>query len=248
MVDVFDEVEEELRSEQYKRLLKTWGPWVAGVLVLALVAALSWWGYDSWRNDRADRAAVAYDEGRVALSEGDADSADAAFVRVIEIGGGYKALALQQRAGIALEAGRADDAVALFDEAARATRDPLLSDLARLKAAWLVMDTDAAREDVAARLEPLAADGRPYSAYAREAQAMLHLQYGETAEARPIFALLSLSQDVPGDVRQRAQQALDAIDSGVAAAIPEIVGASASAGALPSAPSTSPSSNEPSAQ
>ncbi|WP_262422735.1 tetratricopeptide repeat protein [Brevundimonas denitrificans] len=77
MVDVFEEVEEELRSERYRRLVRTWGPWVAGALVLALVAALAWWGWQSWQTGRAETAATHYDRGMQALSEGDAAAADA---------------------------------------------------------------------------------------------------------------------------------------------------------------------------
>lgn len=223
MVDVFEEVEEELRSDRYKRFLRSWGPWIAGALVLALVAALAWWGWQSWQTGKAEEAAGHYDRGVQSLSEGDVEAADAAFIEAAETGAsGYKALALQQRAGIAVTRNQIAEAVALFDEAASATREPLLADLARLKAAWLLMDT-ASLEDIESRLAPLASDGRPYDVYAREAQGLVRIQHGQTAEARPVFALLSLSQDVPDPIRQRAQMILDAIDSGVAASIAEIV-------------------------
>ena len=59
--------------------------------------------------------------------------------------------------------------------------------------------------DLQARLEPLAKEKRPLRAYAQEAQAMALLQHGKTAEARQIFVQLQLGQDVPDDVRARAQ-------------------------------------------
>ncbi|MFN3537789.1 MAG: tetratricopeptide repeat protein [Brevundimonas sp.] len=229
MVDVFEEVEEELRSERYRRLFRTWWPWVAGALVLALVAALAWWGWQSWQTSRAETAAAHYDRGMQALSEENIDAAEAAFVEAVDVGsGGYKALALHQRAGIAVAQDRIEDAVALFDEAASASRQPLIADLARLKAAFLLMDT-ASLEDIEARLAPIAEDGRPFSPYAREAQGLARIQHGQTAQARPVFALLALGQDVPDVVRQRAQLVQDAIDSGVAASMAEIVRAQAEA-------------------
>ena len=227
MVDVFEEVEEELRSERYRRLFRTWGPWVAGALVLALVAALAWWGWQSWQTSRAETAAAHYDRGMQALSEGNTDAADAAFVEAVDTGsGGYKALALQQRAGIALNAGETEQAVALFDEAADASGQTVISDLARLKAVYLLIDT-APLEEIEERLAPIAEDDRPFSAYAREAQGLARIQHGQVAEARPVFALLALGQDVPDVVRQRAQLVQDAIDSGVAASMAEIVRAQA---------------------
>ena len=40
MVDVFEEVEGELRSERYRELARRFLPWIVGLLVLALAVAL----------------------------------------------------------------------------------------------------------------------------------------------------------------------------------------------------------------
>ncbi|MNL62533.1 hypothetical protein D3C87_1865620 [compost metagenome] len=92
------------------------------------------------------------------------------------------------------------------------------------------MDT-ASLEDIQKRLEPLAEDKRPLHAFAQEALAMAQLQHGKTAEARQAFVQLQLGQDVPDDVRQRAQAGVQAIDSGTAAGLAAIVRAAV---ALPS--------------
>lgn len=236
MVDVFDEVEEELRSERYKRLARTWLPVVVGLLVLALVAALAWWGWQSWQTRKADTASVSYQAGLDALEANDQAAATTAFQAVVDEGNGaYKALALMQQAQTAIIANDMEKAVALFDDAAKATGDPIIADPARLKAVYLLMDT-APLADVESRLEPLVKEGRPLRALAQEAQAMARLQAGQTAEAREVFVLLQFGQDLPDAVRQRAQAAISAIDTGTAAAIPEIIKAQA---ALP-APSAAP--------
>jgi hypothetical protein len=220
VVDVFEQVEEELRSDRYKRLARTWLPVVGGVLLIALIAALSWWGWDSWQTSKADKASVAYDRGLESMAAGNPIGADAAFVQAVKEGNGaYKALALQQRAQIALDANRIPDAIALLDEAADATRDPILSDFAALKAAWLVMDTNASLADIESRLEPLTGDNSPYRFDAREALAMARLQFGQTAEARQALVLLKNDLDTPQAVGQRAGVTVEAIDAGVAANI-----------------------------
>ncbi|WP_374596626.1 tetratricopeptide repeat protein [Brevundimonas sp.] len=218
MVDVFEQVEEELRSDRYKRLARTWLPVVGGVLLIALIAALSWWGWDSWQTSKADKASVAYDRGLDSLEAGNPIGADAAFVQAAKEGNGaYKALALQMRAQIAVDANRIPDAIRHLDDAAKATRDPILSDIAALKAAWLVMDTNASLADVEGRLEPLTGDKRPYRYDAREALAMARLQAGQTAEARQALVLLKNDLDAPQPVIQRAGAVVEAIDGGVAA-------------------------------
>ena len=132
MVDVFDQVEEELRSDRYKRLARTWLPVAGGVLLVALIAALAWWGWQKMETAKADKASVAYQRGLESLEANNPVGADAAFTQAADEGNAaYKALALQHRAGIAVQQNRIPDAVELLDEAAGATRDPLLADGAR---------------------------------------------------------------------------------------------------------------------
>ena len=227
MSDVFDQVEEELRSARYIRWARTWLPVIGGILLVALIAALSVWGWDTWQTRKADAASTAYERGVEALQADNPVTADAAFLQAAREGNSaYKALALMERAGIALADKRDAEALKLMDEAAKASHDPLIADAAALKAALIAMDT-ASLEDVQKRLAPLAKDKRPFSAYAREAQAMVLLQHGKTAEARDILLVLKADLNVPQDVGQRAALALDQIDSGAAANLPRILAAMA---------------------
>ena len=242
MVDVFEQVEEELRSERYKRLARTWLPVVGVVLVVALIGALGWWGWDSYNSNQAAKGAAAYDRGMEALRAEKPMDARAAFEEAVKAGGAYKVLALQQQAGLAVTANKIPDAVRLFDEASKAANDPILGDPAALKAAFLIMDT-APLAEIEKRLEPLADDKRPLHAFAQEALAMAQLQHGKTAEARQAFVQLQLGQDVPDDIRQRAQAGVQAIDSGTAGGLAAIVRAAV---ALP-APAATPAVAAPAA-
>lgn len=233
MVDVFEQVEEELRSDRYKRLARTWLPVAGGVLLVALVAALAFWGWDSWQTSRADKASVAYDRGMESLQAGNPVGADAAFIQAAKDGNGaYRVMALSQRAAIALADNRVAEAIAHLDEAAKASRDPLLSDPAAYKAALLAMDSETL-EQLEARLEPIAREGRPLSAFALEALAMARLQHGQVAPAREALVLLKNGLETPAIVTQRADLAIAAIDAGGAANLAAIVRAQ---GAIPVAP------------
>jgi hypothetical protein len=233
VVDVFEQVEEELRSDRYKRLARTWLPVAGGVLLVALIAALAFWGWDSWQTSKADKASVAYDRGMQSMQANNPVGADAAFTQAAKEGNGaYKALALMARAGIAVDANRIPDAIKLFDEAAKASRDPLFHDAAVLKAAWLAMDSETLPQ-IEARLTPIAEDGRPFSPFAVEALAMARLQHGQAPAAREALVLLKNGLDTPDIVAQRADIAIAAIDSGAVANLSAIVRAQA---ALPAAP------------
>jgi len=233
VVDVFEQVEEELRSDRYKRLARTWLPVAGGVLLVALVGALLWWGWQNWETSRAAKASVAYDRGLESLQANNTVGADTAFALAAKEGNGaYKAMALMQRAGIALQANRVPEAVEYFDQAAKASRDPLLTDPAAYKAALLLMDT-APLADIEARLVPLTKDDRPLRDFALEALAMARLQNGQTAPAREALVLLKNGLDTPEIVSQRADVAIAAIDSGSAPGLAAILKAQA---ALPPAP------------
>lgn len=223
LVDVFEQVEEELRSERYKRLARTWLPIGAGVGAIALISALGWWGYQTWQTNEADKASVAYQRGIEAFTAGNMDQANTAFGEAADTASrGYKALALMQQAGIAVEQGKNDEAVRLFDEAAKAGRDPIIADGAALKAAYLLVDKGSL-EDMTKRLEPLTGEKRPYRALAQEALATVQLLHNKPTEARETFVQLQLGQDVPQTVRQRAVVAVQLIDSGTHGAVRKIV-------------------------
>lgn len=244
MSDVFEQVEEELRSERYKRLARVWLPLVGGILLIALIAALAWWGWQSMETSKADKASLAYDRGLEALQSNNPVGADAAFTQAAKEGNGaYKSLALQQRAGIALDAGRDAEALSLMDEAAKASRDPLIADAAAFKAMLLAMDIETL-EQVQARAKPLTGDKGPFRAFAREAEAMALLQHGKTAEAKDMLTVLKNDLDTPEVVTRRAQIALDAIDSGnvanLAAITRQMATAAAAAAARPAAPQPQP--------
>ncbi|WP_420477736.1 hypothetical protein [Brevundimonas sp. FT23028] len=253
MSDVFEQVEEELRSERYKRLARTWLPVVGGILLVALIAALSWWGWQSWETSKADKASIAMERGLDSLQQNNPVGADAAFAQAAKEGNAaYKSLALQQRAGIALDAGRDAEALAYLDEAARATRDPLISGPAAYKALLLAMDIETL-DQVKARADALIGDDKPFNAFAQEALAMALLQHGKTEEAKGILVVLKNDLDTPEQVSRNAQIAMDAIDAGGVANIQAVMtqmaaAQAAAAQARAQAPAQQAAPQQPAAQ
>lgn len=251
MSDVFEEVEENLRTERWIALAKRWWPVAAGVAAAALLVVAGFWFFDARKGWTGAEASQAYQRGIDALQADNESGAEAAFVEAGEAGNpAYRALALMQRAAIRIENGETQEAVALFDEAADATNEPLIADIASLKAAWTLMDS-ASLEDLTVRLTPLTEDGRPFRYHAREALALARLQHGQSDQARQTLQALSLELDVPENVRERAQIALGLIESGAAEAIPGIVEAAGRAAETDAAqaqrPGAAPEASAPAA-
>jgi hypothetical protein len=227
VVDIFDEVEEQERARRWRELARKFLPWLIGAAVAALAVFGGWYGWRSWQAAETAKSSEAYSRGLEALGRGDTAAAETAFTAASETGSaGYRSLALQMRAGLFVERGNTAEAVALLDEAAKLSRNPLVSDAAGLKAALLVLDT-APYADVEERLRPLMEEGRPFRESAREALAIAKLAAGRAKEAREDFVVLGSALDAPEGLRQRAQAAVQAIDSGTALRAPAIAKAAA---------------------
>jgi hypothetical protein len=237
VTDIFEEVEEQLRSDRYKTLALKALPWAGGLLALALVAALAFWGFTTHTTRQDALASESYAAGLEALQSGDKDKAFAAFDTAAKAGSkSYKSLALMQQGGLRLGADRVPEAVALFDEAAKSAPDDLIGDGARLQAVYALLDTANALE-MDGRLKVLLGEGRPFRLQAREAAAMSKLVHGQTQAAREDFAALANGLDTPQGLRQRALAAQAVIDNGGA---PNVLAIAKAARAIPAGAVLSP--------
>jgi hypothetical protein len=231
LTDLFEEVEEQLRSDRYRALARKAAPWVLALAAAALVIALGVWGWEQYRTQTTNKASEQYAAGLTAQAQGDTAKAVQLFGEVAKSPSkAYRTLALMQLGGAKVAAGKPDDvkaAVAFFDQAAAAAPDDVLGDAARLKSAFAILDT-APFAEVEGRLAPLMKDGHPYRVQAREALAFAKLLKGDTAGARGDFVVITGTLEAPEGARQRAQAAIGLIDTGSAKAVPAAVKAAQS--------------------
>ena len=207
MVDLFEEVEEQLRSDRYVALARRAAPWITAIFALVLVGYFGFWGYKLFQDRNQATATMEYQRGVDALSQNDQAGALGHFQSVAKSGPpAYRALALMQEGGLRQVAGKDDEAARDFDAAARLAPQPILGDLAQLRAALAVLD-EAPYSQLERRLKPLTDSKRPYAFQAREALAMAKLMAGKTADAKSDFAGLQAALDAPEDMRQRAAYA-----------------------------------------
>lgn len=209
MPDIFDEVEEDLRADRAKRLAQKWGGIALGVALLALAGVGGWQAW-RWNETRqATAAAATYLTLHRASEVEGADLATAAngFAALgRESPAGYRTLARLRAAALKAETGDLPAALALWTEVASdRDADPLYRDLATLLGVTHAIDSGDPAQ-LAARLAPLTADGNPWRASAREAQALLAIRRGAPEEARRILEALVADAAAPQGVRERAQR------------------------------------------
>ncbi len=224
MVDVFDEVDEQIRADRFRALVRRTVPYFIGALLLCVAAVLGVWAYGKFNTGASGKASLAYARGVDLETKGDHDGAFAQFVDAAKGPAGYKALSLMQEAGIRLEQNKTAEAVSLFDQAAKASPDKILGDIASLKAAYALLDT-ASLTDITARLTPLMAADRPYHAQAREALALAKIAAGQLSQARSDLGVIQLMADTPDSERQRAGALITLIDSGTASSLKALAAA-----------------------
>lgn len=208
MVDFINEVEEELRKDDYNKLLKKYGPAIAAVIAIIIAGT----AYLEWRKSSDDRMARAASSSYVSASDlaagGQSDRAVSSFVALSEKApSGYAGLSLMRAAAVELEGGDSAKAVDLYDQAAEKFKLARHKDLAKLKAAYILSD-QGAYADVQARLDPLAAKEAPYEFLARELAGFVAYQTGDMNTARQEFTYLESIPGVPPSIAERAGQFL----------------------------------------
>ena len=211
VVDIFDEVNEDLRAERAERLLKKYAWLLVAVAVAIVGAAAGWQLWTRWQTRQDEAAAVRYVEAQNAIEQPGASKTDQLPV-LIQLAAnapeGYKTLARLRAAGLKADAGDLQGAVALWNEVAGDVKaDPLLRDLATLQISLRELDHgDPAQLE--ARLKPLADPTNPWSMLAREQLAMLDLRQNKPDDARKTLRMLSIDIGAPAGLRTRASALL----------------------------------------
>jgi hypothetical protein len=209
--DIFDEVQEDLRAERARQLGMRYGGTLAALVLVAVVAVGGWQGWRWYQTRESEAAANAF---LVVHRETEAQGADlkASAARFDDIASkapeGYRILARLRSAALKSETGDLPGALAEWDAVAKDNgADPLYRDLASLN--WVLHGLDS--QDPAmltARITPLAAEGSPWRASARELQALVAIRQGNTAEARRVLEGLVGDAAAPQGLRDRATRVL----------------------------------------
>ena len=221
MVDIFEEVEEGLRSDRFQGWLKSYGPWVIGGALVIIGGTAGYQGFQAWTQSQREASSEAFISAIRAAEQDQLAVAAAGFETLAEEGvAGYPALALMQRAAIALEEGDNAAAANYFEQVTRATSEPVIRDLAEIRAVWALWDS-LSFADVEISLQSLASDTAPYRFLARETIGAAALRDGQLDRAEDAYQFISFAFDAPEGVRRRAQEALAIIERERALAAPE---------------------------
>jgi hypothetical protein len=203
VVDIFQEVDEEVRRERLQKLWERYGVYVIAAAVVLVLAVAGWRGYEWWETRKAVRAGDAFEAARTLSEQGKHDEAEAAFAKVAAEGTQSYRVMGQMRAATELAQTDKPAAVRVYDLiAADSGSGPVMQDLAAVRAALLLVDT-ASYDDLRARLEPVTAPDRTFRHSARSLLALSAWRNGNESEARRFAEMIIGDPDTPAALRSR---------------------------------------------
>jgi hypothetical protein len=203
--ELFDEVDEDVRRDQLKKLWDQYSIYIVAAAFLIIAAVGGWRGYQYLEAKKAAEAGAAFDKA-VELSEQNKHAeAEAAFTDLAaKAPSGYRMLA---RLRAAAEVANRDPKAAakLYDDIAadRSVGAPE-RDLAKVRAAGLLLETES-YPSMRQRLEPATAPGATFRHTARELLALSAWRAGDTAAARQWLDLIANDGETPPSLRSRAE-------------------------------------------
>lgn len=212
MSDIFREIDEELRRENFEKLWARYGRYVIVLAVLIVLATIVGWRWQEYRarqsQNEGARYAVALD---LAHQGKDKEAADAFAALAQQSGGGRAILARLEEGTLKARAGDKAGALSAYDALAKdGSVEPLYRDVATLLAAQLTLK-DGDPKTVIKHLAPLTSASNPWHPTALELTALAQLKAGDKKDARATYQRLADDLTAPQNMRARATEMLAAL-------------------------------------
>jgi hypothetical protein len=203
--EFYAEVDEEVRREQLKKLWDRYSIYIIALALLIIAGVGGWRAYQHVEGQKAAEAGAAFNKALELADQNKHAEAEAAFAELAgRAPAGYRMLARFHQAA---EVATRDKAAAakLYDElAADRSIGAAHQELARLRAAGLLVDT-APYAEIKQRLEGDVAPGATFHHAARELLALSAWRANDAAAARQWLDMIALDGETPPSLRSRAE-------------------------------------------
>ena len=222
MVDIFDEVDEDIRAERLGRFARRYAVVFAGLAVLVVVGVAGW-EFWQWRQGQQNtKAAAAYlavmEQAGQRGSAADRQHLAQAFGAVASSSpAGYATLAKLNQASLLADSGHLKDAEPIWDGLINdGNLNPVLRQVATL--GWASHEIDTAEPSlIQARLESLSAADSPWRPIALQYLAMLSIRTGHKDQAIKTLQQVAGDVSTPADMRNMANAMAQALGAPPAA-------------------------------
>ena len=205
MSELFDEVDEEVRREQLKKLWDKYSLYFIALMVLIVAAVGGWRGYQYLEAKKAAEAGAVFEKAVELSEQGKHAEAETAFADLAaKAPSGYRTLS---RLRAAAEASARDPKAAakMYDDIATdRSIGSEWQDLAKIRAASLLVDS-ASYADIQQRLESSAEPKATFRHSARELLALSAWRNNDMTAARKWVDAIAEDGETPPGLRSRAE-------------------------------------------
>jgi hypothetical protein len=204
MADIFNEIDEELRGDQMRRLWSAYSGLFVALAVLIVLGVAGWRGWDYWSEKTARADGDKYVAALQLSSKGDYQGAAVALRDLSTTGNaGYRMLARLRAADELSLSGDQPGAMSAFDAIAKDGSIPtVFKGFAAIRAAYLALDLED-RDKLEARVKPLSVSGNQWRHAAREILAVSAWKAGDLAAAKSWVDQIETDADTPSDLTNR---------------------------------------------
>jgi hypothetical protein len=203
--EIFDEISEDLRREQFKKVWERYSAFILGAALLIVAGVGGWRGYSYIQAQRAAEAGAAFEAASTLSDQGKHAEAEAAFNKIAADGNNTYRTFARFRGAAELATHDVPAAIKAYDAlAADTSLDQKNRDLAQLRASGLLVDT-ASYDELQKRLEPLTGTDRTYRHTAREYLVLSAWKNGNVAAARNWIDTIMTDAETPTSLRSRAE-------------------------------------------
>jgi hypothetical protein len=208
---LIQEVDEELRHEQYQKLWKRYGNWAIAGAIAVVLAVAGYQGWQTWQSKLRQREAAQFDAAARLVADGKTQDAIQAM-GVLEDSSrtGYALAAGMARASMLADGGDVAGALATYEKVASSSAPRQYRDLAVIKAALLALDAgDPASYEQ--RITDMTTAGNAWHYSATEILAMMAQKKGDTKRAIDLYKQIADDSQAPRNMRARATEMLAAL-------------------------------------
>jgi hypothetical protein len=203
--ELFDEVDEEVRRDQLKKLWDQYSIYIIGLALLIIAGVGGWRGYQYLEAKKAAEAGAAFDRAAELSDQNKHAEAEAAFADLAaKAPYGYRILARLRTAAEIATRDKAAAAKAFDDIVADTSVAAPERDLARIRAAQLLLETTT-YPNMLQRLEPAAGKDGAFRHSARELLALSAWRANDATATRQWLDMIANDGDTPPGPRSRAE-------------------------------------------
>jgi len=203
--EIFDEVNEEVRRDQLKKLWDQYSIYIIALAILIIAGVGGWRGYQYLEAKKAAEAGAAFDKAAELSEQNKHAEAEAAFADLsAKAPYGYRVLS-RLRAAAEVSARDKPAAAKMFDDiAADSSIGASERDIARIRAAQLLLETTT-YPNMLQRLESATAPGATFRHTARELLALSAWRANDATATRQWLDMIANDGDTPPGLRSRGE-------------------------------------------